>query len=115
MNNVHRAEYVECLLTELLGSGWTLPWTQEYDWAPWDPEHDSGCRLEVEQSAARQPRHTGENATAGPARFDIAPRTGYRRRHGVWIDEPGRPAESTSLRGMGRAGKAESITVTPSN
>ena len=93
MNNVHRAEYVECLVAELLGPEWTLPWRENYDWAPWDLRHASDWKLEVKQSAARQPWHTGENFSASPPRFDIAPCTGYWRRDGVWIDEPGRPAD----------------------
>ena len=75
MNNVHRAEYVECLVAELLGPEWTLTWTDGYDWAPWDLEHGSDCKLEVKQSAARQPWHIGENFSASPPRFDIAART----------------------------------------
>ena len=92
MNNVHRAEYVECLVAEILGPKWTLPWTCGYDWAPWDFEHDSRCKLEVKQSAARQPWHMGENYSASPPRFDIAPRKGYYSRESVWIEKPSRHA-----------------------
>ena len=93
MNNVHRAEYVECFVAELLGPEWTLPWTYGYDWAPWDLEHDSGCKLEVKQSAARQPWHIGETYSASPPRFDIAPRKGYYSRESVWMGEPDRHAD----------------------
>ena len=31
MNNIHRAEYVECLVANLLGNAWTLPWTEGWD------------------------------------------------------------------------------------
>ena len=31
MNNIHRADYVECLVATLLGPAWTLPWTSGYD------------------------------------------------------------------------------------
>ena len=92
MNNVHRAEYVECLVAELLGPEWTLPWTEGYDWAPWDLKHDSDWKLEVKQSAARQPWHRGENYSASPPRFDIAPRKGYYSRESEWIEKPGRHA-----------------------
>ena len=27
MNNIHRGEYLECLVAEILGSDWKLPWT----------------------------------------------------------------------------------------
>ena len=32
MNNTHRAEYVECLVVNLLGNAWTLPWAEGWDW-----------------------------------------------------------------------------------
>ena len=54
MNNIHRAEYVECLVAALLGPSWTLPWTAGFDWSPWDLEHVSGTMIEVKQAAARQ-------------------------------------------------------------
>ena len=92
MNNVHRGEYLECLVAELLGSGWRLPWTAGHDWAPWDLEHISGTRMEVKQSAALQSWHDGKSASTSP-RFDIAPRTGYWTLNGSWIDRPGPPAD----------------------
>ena len=60
MNNVHRAEFVECLVANLLGNGWTLPWTEGWDWASWDLRHDSGTTLEIKHSPARQPWHKEE-------------------------------------------------------
>ena len=93
MNNVYRAEYIECLVAELLDRQWTLPWMNGYDWAPWDLEHDSGAKLEVKQSAARQPWHVGETSERSAPRFDIAPRTGYWTREGPWIEQPGRSAD----------------------
>lgn len=92
MNNIHRAEYVECLVAEFLGTGWTLPWTNGYDWAPWDIEHVSGARLEIKQSAALQPWHVGNQTRTKSPRFDIAPRKGYWTRDGTWIEGPDRPA-----------------------
>ena len=53
MNNTHRAEYVECLVAEFLGTGWTLPWTNGYDWAPW------GYRTRLRGTA-------GDQAVCGP-------------------------------------------------
>lgn len=74
MNNIHRSEYVECLVAEVLGEGWVLPWLKDdHDWAPWDLEHRaSGTKLEVKQSAIRQTW----GVTKRPPRYDIAYRTG---------------------------------------
>ena len=93
MNNTHRAEYVECLVAEFLGTGWTHPWTNGYDWAPWDIEHISGARLEIKQSAALQPWHVGNQTRTKSPRFDIASRKGYWTRDGAWIEGPERPAD----------------------
>ena len=93
MNNIHRAEYVECLVANLLGGRWTLPWTDGWDWAPWDLRHDSGTKLEVKQSAARQRWHREEDFVAKPPRFDIAPRKGYWMAKGDWVDVRGRAAD----------------------
>ncbi len=73
MSNTYRADYVECLVKFALGDEWRL----HEDWASWDCEHESGARVEIKQSAARQPVDG-----VGPARrrnptFDIAGRTGY--------------------------------------
>lgn len=93
MNNIHRAEYVEHLVAAILGADWLLPWTDGYDWAPWDLEHrPSGTHIEIKQSAALQPWHTSEGARTRSPRFDIAPRTGYWSSDSVWIDAGGRPA-----------------------
>ena len=93
MNNIQRGDYVECLVAELLGPEWTLPWTTGYDWAPWDLEHGDGTKIEIKQSAARQTWHKCESFEPTPPQFDIAPRTGYWDREGEWKDEPGRPAD----------------------
>ena len=93
MNNIHRADYVECLVAMLLGPAWTLPWTSAYDWAPWDLEHVSGARIEVKQAAARQPWHRDESVRARPPRFDIAPRGGYWTLDSTWVEQPGRLAD----------------------
>lgn len=85
MNNIERATYVEALVAELLSSEWTLSWKADYDWAPWDLEHNSGFHLEVKQSAARQPWDCDECEKARKPRFDIAPRKGYFPRKGSWV------------------------------
>lgn len=93
MNNIHRAEYVEHLVAAALGPQWFLPWTEGFDWAPWDLEHGpSATRIEVKQSAALQPWHSAQGARTRSPRFDIAPRTGYWTDESVWVDRRGRPA-----------------------
>ena len=92
MNNVHRGDYLECLVAEILGPGWKLPWTVGHHWAQWDIEHSSGARIEVKQSAALQPWHAGTGVRTSPT-FKISPRTGYWTPDGSWIDRPGRPAD----------------------
>lgn len=93
MNNIHRAEYLECLVAALLGPDWILPWKTGYDWAPWDLEHiSSGTRIEIKQSAAYQPWHSDDHVQRNSPRYDISPRKGYWTRDSQWIDNPGRPA-----------------------
>ena len=94
MNNVHRSEYVECMIAVALGKRWQLTWQQGWDWAAWDLESESGVRLEVKQAAARQSWHRGSQAPKRSPRFDIAPRKGYwTREDSLWVDRPGRAAE----------------------
>ncbi len=74
MNNVHRAHYVEAMISLALDERWRLV-SRDWDWAPWDLESDDGVRLEVKQSAAVQSWNTHdpqENRS-----FDIAQRNGY--------------------------------------
>ena len=51
MSNLTRPIYVEGLVSLLLGNRWKYLG----DWDGWDLERDDGKRLEVKQSAARQP------------------------------------------------------------
>ena len=92
MKNTHRAEYVECLVANLLGNAWTLPWTEGRNWASWYLRHGSGTTLEIKQAAARQPWHREANFRPRPPSFDIAPRKGHWTTESEWIDEPGRAA-----------------------
>ena len=94
MNNIQRGDYAECLVAELLGPEWVLPWTTGYDWAPWDLKHRSTkVKIEIRQSAARQPWDTCEDFEAKPPKFDIAPRKGYwTRDNDEWIPKRGRHA-----------------------
>ena len=92
MNNVHRAEYGECMVAELLEPNWVLPWMDGYDWAPWDLHDGSGMKIEIKQSAALQTWQAGRGEQARSPRFDIAPRKGYWTADATWIDNPARPA-----------------------
>ena len=85
MNNVHRSEYVEAIVAVALGGA---GWRRCEPWDSWDFEHTSGRRMEVKQSAAAQPW----SCQATKPRFDIAARTGYWDRSGMWQSSPGRHA-----------------------
>ena len=95
---LYRGDYVECMVAHALGIGWELTWADGWDWAAWDIEHQSGVRIEVKQSAARQ---SWDRVAVAPdrratARFDIAPRSGYWPKNGGdWIpfQPPSRPAD----------------------
>ena len=94
MNNVCRGEYVECMVGSALGGDWRLTWMDGWDWAAWDCEHTpSGARLEIKQAAARQTWHQGPDQRRRTTAFDIASRSGFWTRGGVWIDSPGRQAD----------------------
>lgn len=95
MNNVIRAAYAECMVAVALGSGWQLTWQQGWEWAPWDCEHKTtGARIEIKQSATKQPWSRDTDHARGVPTFDIAPRTGYWPREGSeWIELNSRPAD----------------------
>lgn len=94
MNNVCRGDYVECMIGFALGGDWRLTWMDGWDWAAWDCEHRrSGARLEIKQAAARQTWDKGRTRRQRTPAFDIAPRSGFWTREGVWIDSPGRLAD----------------------
>ena len=94
MNNVCRGDYVECMIASALGDDWRLTWMDGWDWAAWDCEHTpSGARLEIKQAAARQTWDKGPPSRRRTPAFDIAPRSGFWTRRGVWIDSPGRQAD----------------------
>ena len=88
MNNIHRSEYVECLVAAVLDGEWVLPWlVREHDWAPGDLEHQpSGTKLEIKQSATRQTW----GVTTAPPRYDIAYRTGRYDDIGLWVEQRSR-------------------------
>ena len=93
MSNVDRAGFVECMVTTLLGPEWGLMWSLGDDWAPWDIEHAlSKARIEVKQSAARQPWHPTKVSSRRPPRFDIRPRRRWSPTECRWTGEPVRAA-----------------------
>ena len=78
MNNVGRSDYIECMVASVLGADWRLTWADGWDWAPWDCEHmQTGTRLEIRQSAARQSWDHESTAVRRRPVFDIAARQGY--------------------------------------
>ena len=94
INNIYRADYVECLVAFTLGTDWWLTWTHGWDWAPWDCQHTSGTRLEVKQAAARQSWDREASARRRAPCFDIAPRIGYwTQDESRWVNAPGHPAD----------------------
>ena len=94
MNNVCRGDYVERMIGSALGEDWPLTWMDGWDWAAWDCEHTrSGARLEIKQAAARQTWDKGPTPRRRTPAFDVAPRSGFWTREGVWIDSSGRQAD----------------------
>ena len=92
MSNLTRPSYVEGLVSLLLGKRWRYLG----DWDGWDLERDDGKRLEVKQSAARQPwtDRPGREGRETIASFDIAPRKGYWADGGKrWVVRAGRHAD----------------------
>jgi hypothetical protein len=89
--NVFRAHVVEAIVIRALGSTYRLT----DGWEGWDVEHtETGWRLEIKQSAAKQSWHVDDVVTKR-AVFDIAPRTGeYRDQIWVAYDSPKRAANS---------------------
>lgn len=73
INNVERANYVECLV-ELIMQSTDTRWRLTETWDSWDLEHPvNGARLEVKQSSALQSWHGPSAAkTAANPRFDIS-------------------------------------------
>ena len=88
LSNLMRPLYVEHLLARLLAGQCRCVGA---DWSGWDLEDaDSGMRIEVKQSAARQ---TWSREKPAKPIFDIAERTGYYANGTTWITVPRRPAD----------------------
>jgi hypothetical protein len=89
VQNNPRALVVEAIIDCALRPSWN--WVSK-DWAGWDFEHaESGVRLEVKQSSARQ-TWTAPFQPTSP-RFDIRARTGYWDDGATWVDQAGRLAQ----------------------
>ena len=89
VTNVFRSLLVEAMIAKALGPEWR--WCAA-DFAAWDLEHESGCRLEVKQSAARQSWSQPGGGSSSP-RFDIAYRKG-RWDGSSWIEGRARHAHA---------------------
>ncbi|MCY4622485.1 MAG: hypothetical protein OXD34_11735 [bacterium] len=71
INNVERADYVECLV-ELIMQSADPRWRLTETWDAWDVEHTgTGVRIEVKQSSALQ-IWSGQSPTKTNPRFDIS-------------------------------------------
>ena len=93
MTEGHRQEYVVCLVAELLAPEWVSPWTMGHDWAPWDLEHGSGARIQIKQSAARDPWDAGRQVDTRTSWFNIARPDRFMSFEGELIAPPDRLAE----------------------
>lgn len=72
INNVERADYVECLV-ELIMQSADPRWCLTETWDAWDVEHPDGARVEVKQSSALQSWSGPSSAkTEASPRFDIS-------------------------------------------
>lgn len=93
MGNLYRPHYVERLIVTGLGANFTL---MSADWSGWDISHETGIKIEVKQSAARQTWTDRQslNGKATEGSFDIAPRSGYWADGGSrWVEHQGRVAD----------------------
>ena len=94
MNNVNRADYIECMIEFTLGSGWELTQRSRWDCAPRDLQRTSSARFEIKQAASRLSSDSEPIAKTRLPRFDIALRTGNWTKDGnKWINAPGRQAD----------------------
>ena len=90
VRNSIRGEVVEEIVGIALEPEWELC---AGDWASCDLRHSqTGLRIQVKQSAARQSWH-GEKCPVSTPRFSIAHKTGRWGDGDKWIEEPGRNAD----------------------
>lgn len=107
MNNVHRGNFVECMIACALGDDWQLTWEAGWDWAAWDCEHiATAAKLEIKQAAARQSWDRDGVTRRRKPSFDIAPRSGFWPKDGgPWVPSAGRQADVYVFAWHGRHGK----------
>lgn len=100
INNVERADYVECLV-ELIMQSADPRWRLTETWDAWDVEHTgTGARLEIKQSSFLQSWSGPSSATteANP-RFDISSREWdwSRCAHGEYHNSPSEGGRSADV------------------
>ena len=88
INNAERGTYVEHMIAPALEE---LQWRLTWPWAAWDFQHPEGARIEVKQSAARQPWHQRPDSEplprSSPGWFGIKkPSEGYYSEDGTWVE-----------------------------
>jgi hypothetical protein len=90
VTNVLRGHLVEAIIAMALEPDWE--WCSG-DYASWDFQcRNTGTRLEVKQSAAKQSWVLNPYSKPSSPRFDIAARTGRWETDGVFVRERGRAA-----------------------
>lgn len=90
VTNVLRGHLVEAIVALALEPSWE--WCSG-DYASWDFQcRETGIRLEVKQSAAKQSWVLNADSKPSSPRFDIAARTGRWETDGVFVRENGRAA-----------------------
>ena len=83
INNKERGDYVETMVSELLGEDWELTWKmpKHNSWSVWDIENKkTGRKIEVKQSASWQAWETQKPSV---------PRFGIRERYGIYLGDSG--------------------------
>ena len=83
INNKERGDYVETMVSELLGEDWELTWKMPMhnSWSAWDLENKvTGEKIEVKQSASWQAWKTEKHSV---------PRFGIEERNGIYLGDSG--------------------------
>lgn len=91
VNNVLRGHLAEAIIALAIEPEWE--WCSG-DYSSWDfQSRETGLRLEVKQSAAKQSWVLHSDSKPSAPRFDIAPRTGRWETDGSFVKDPGRAAQ----------------------
>ena len=83
INNKERGDYVETMISELLGEDWELTWRmrKHNSWSAWDLQNrDTGEKIEVKQSASWQSWKTQKPSV---------PRFGIEERGSIYLGDSG--------------------------